>query len=313
MTRSRLRRLCLSVVLVAVTPYVLLKMAWLAGGDVGVTPGGDAGALHTPEVVAGNLVTVALMGVAVLLAVSLARPGGPRLPAWALVVLGGGSAGLLAHVLIGLPVGAALEYLSLGRLSTGTGGDLEPWVYALVYPGFGLLGLALGVLLVSHALDRWPAVFALPPRVTSVPVLLAGVVGLVPIGTAMVWWGLAGVGSTGPAGMTSVVQRVDLVVTGLLCVGALAAPYLARSPAPGLDARVAWVLVWLGCATAALQGPVHLVLAADAHPQPAVAALAALATPGATLYGLALLVQGDAGRRGSGALKRDLPRSAPPA
>jgi hypothetical protein len=294
-TRSRLQRLCLSVVLVAVTPYVLLKVAWLAGSDVGVAPGGDAAALHAPAVVVANVVTVGLMGLAVLLAVVLSRAGGARLPAWLLVVLGGGAAGLLAHVLIALPAGAALEYLALGRLSSGTGGDLEPWVYALVYPGFALLGLALGVLLVCHALDRWPAIFALPPRITGVPVLVAGVAGLVPFGAAMVWWGVAGVGSTGPVGMTSVVQRVDLIVTGLLCLGAVAAPYLARSLAAGLDARVAWALVWLGCATAALQGPVHLVLAADAHPQPAVAALAVLATPGATLFGLALLSA--AGRR----------------
>ena len=122
-------------------------------------------------------------------------------------------------------------------------------------------------------------------------------VGLAPFGLAMLWWGLAGPGDAGPQGMDSPAQRTALAVTGILSLAALLAPIVPRRPSPG-RAQVTWLVVWIGCCTAALQGPTQLLLAHGGSIQPAVAAITLLATPGAVVHGLGLLGRGQTGGGG---------------
>ncbi len=234
--------------------------------------------------VVGNLVTVAMELLAIGLAVALVRPWGRRVPAWVVLVLGGGATGLLAPILLGLPIGVLAQLLLRQSVSTGGEGDLASWVFALVYTGFGLQGVALVVLLGRYVLARWHRLVEVSPRRPAGWALVVGALGLLPFGLAMVWWGLLGAGTAGPQGMESPVQRVFLLVTGVLVLLALVAPLVSAG-----RPRLTWLAVWVGCTVAALQGPTQLLLARDGEPQPAVVLLALVATPTACAYGLAIL------------------------
>ena len=196
-----------------------------------------------------------------------------------------GATGLLAPILLGLPIGVALQFLVRHTVSTGAEGNLEPWVFALVYTGFGLLGIALAALLGLYVLDRWHRLVAAPPPKPSTWVLVLGALGLLPFGVAMLWWGLAGAGTVGPQGMDSLEQRVFLLVTGSLAILGFGAPLVSATDRP----RLAWLVTWVGCTVTALQGPTQLLLARGGDPQPLVALITLAATPGSCAYGLAFL------------------------
>lgn len=283
----------LAVAVVAVLPYLALKGLWLSGSTIGLTP--DAVTeMHSARFVTGNAITVALEIVALALAWSLTRPWAKGVPPRLFATLAAGASGLLAPILIGMPLGQVAETIAHGRPSLD-GEGMAPWVFACVYGGFVLLGASLAVLLGGYARERWGHLFTSPPRVIRPWTLAAGVVGLAPFGLAMLWWALAGPGATGPQAMDTPAQRTVLAVTGTLSLAAVLVPVaaLAGRPVGPRAAQLAWLVVWLGCCTAALQGPTQLLLAHGATIQPAVAAIALVATPGAVVHGLGLL-----GRRG---------------
>ena len=288
----------LAVAVVAVLPYLVLKGLWLSGSTIGLTP--DAAAeMHSTRFVTGNAITVLLEIVALALAWSLTRPWAKGVPTHLFALLAAGASGLLAPILVGMPLGQVAETLVHGRPSLD-GEGMAAWVFACVYGGFVLLGAALAVLLGGYARERWGHRFTSPPRVVRPWTLAAGVVGLAPFGLAMLWWGLAGPGDVGPRAMDSPAQRTVLAATGILSLAALLAPVATgflRRPGPG-GAQATWLVVWLGCCTAALQGPTQLLLAHGGAIQPAVAAIALLATPGAVVHGLGLLGRGQTGGGG---------------
>lgn len=275
----------LALAAVAVLPYLTLKGLWLSGSSIGLTPQAAA-EMSSSRFVVGNAVTVGLELVALALAWSLTRPWATRMPPRLFAVLAAGASGLLAPVLIGMPLGQVAETVVHGRPSF-SGEGMQPWVFACVYGGFTLLGVALAILLGGYARRRWGWRFTTPPRIRDARTFAAGVAALTPFGLAMIWWGARGPGDVGPQGMESPAQRVVLGVTGTLALAAVLAPVLANRARPGI-AHATWLIVWLGCCTAALQGPTQLLLANDATIQPAVAAIALLATPGAVVLGLAL-------------------------
>ncbi len=119
-------------------------------------------------------------------------------------------------------------------------------------------------------------------------VRVAGGLGLLPFGTAMLWWGVFGPGSTGPQAMDAVVQRATLVVTGLLALGGFLAPLLAEISRRG--PRLKWLALWVGCTTAALQAPTQVLLANGGHPTRAMLLMGLLTVPGSLMYGLLMLV-----------------------
>lgn len=280
----------LALAVVATLPYLALKGLWLSGSSIGLTPEAAA-EMHTGRFLVGNSVTVVLEVLALVLAWSLTRPWATRVPTRLFALLAAGASGLLAPILLGLPLGQVAQTAVHGSPSF-EGEGMEPWVFACVYGGFVLLGVALAWGIVGHARERWGALFTAPPTARRSWALAAGAVGLAPFGLAMLWWGLTGPGALGPQGMESPVQRTVLVVTGLLALAALVVPALAplsaRAMGPG-PSQLAWLVVWVGCCTAALQGPTQFLLAHGGTVQPAIAAIALLATPGAALHGLGLL------------------------
>lgn len=277
----------LTLAVVAVLPYLTLKGLWLSGSSIGLSAQA-AREMGTSRFVVGNAITVGLELVALALAWSLTRPWATRFPTGLFVVLSAGASGLLAPILIGMPLGQVAQTLAHGRPSF-SGEGMEAWVFACVYGGFTLLGLALAISLTGYASRRWGSRFTTAPRVRSPATFALGAATFLPFGLAMTWWGARGPGTVGPQGMEAPVQRVVLLVTGLLTVAAVLIPVLLRPlRTTAKISQFAWLTVWLGCCTAALQGPTQLLLAHGGTIQPAVAAIALLATPGALVLGLGL-------------------------
>ena len=195
-----------------------------------------------------------------VLGLALIQPWGRRIPAWSVVIVGGAATGLLAPILLGLPLGSLLQVAVEGALTSGGEGNLEGWTFAVIYGGFGLMALALAVLLALYAEHRWGRLLAAgvrAPRNAWVRVV-AGT-GMLGFAAAMLYWGVFGPGTTGPLGMELVAQRTVLVVTGFAALGGFLAPLLLAGSVP--RARAAAAVTWVGCATAALQGPAGLLLA----------------------------------------------------
>jgi hypothetical protein len=284
--RINVQAVALTLAVLATLPYLTLKLLWLGGSTVGVTDSAGLEEMHSARFVAGNTITLLLMVLAAGFVVALTRPWADRVPAAVVFVLGAGATGLLAPILLGMPLGIALQAVLDGEVKPDTDTGLAPWVFAIVYSGFGLLGVAMAVLVVAHVLRRWGALIARPPVRPTRLVLVAGAVGLLPFAVAMAYWGIRGPGQSGPQGMDLPAQRTVLVVTGLLAAAAYAAPLVAaftsRWP------RMSWLVVWTGCCVTALQGLALLLLAQNGELQPAVAAIAALSTPGACAYGLSI-------------------------
>ena len=280
-----LQSLAFGLVIVAVVPYAVLKLLWLGGSEVGLQNAATVAEVEGTRMVVGNAVTVLLEVLAVGLAYALIRPVGRRVPAWVVLALAGGATGLLAPILIGLPMGLLAQLATEGHARTDGMDNLAPWVFGLVYGGFALLAVALCVLLWLYVVQRWAHVLAAPPRPPAPWAVVAGALGLLPFGAAMLWWGLAGPGRGGPQAMDATSQRTVLVITGLLAVAAFVAPYVAARR----GSRVAWLATWTGCAVAALQGPTQVLLANGGSPTPALIVIALLALPGSCIYGWSVL------------------------
>ena len=287
LTTRTLRTVGSAVAVVATLPYLVLKLLWLGGSTVGVTSDAGLAEMHSSRFVVGNLVTVGLMAVAAGFAVALTRPWAHRVPAKIVFTLGAGATGLLAPILVGMPIGLVLQLALNGDIKPGDDSGLAGWVFGIVYIGFGLLGLAMAVLVVDHVRSRWGLLMSAPPASPPRAAAVAGAVGLLPFAAAMTFWGIAGVGEGGPQGMDLPAQRTVLVVSGLLAAAAFVAPF--ATSAAQRRPRTAWLLTWTGCCVTAIQGPAQLLLAHGGEIQPGVAAVAALSTPGACAYGLGVL------------------------
>ena len=285
--RVRIEPIALALVVIAVVPYLGLKVLWLTGATVGVDDESVLTELHSTRMVVGNNVTIGLELLAVGLALALTSAWGRRVPAWIMLGLGAGATGLLAPILLGLPIGSVLQLLVDGEVHTAGMDHLSPWVFATVYGGFALMAAAISVLGWRYAATRWGHVLRQPPLPPSVWAVVAGALGLIPFGAAMLWWGVFGPGTSGPQGMGAVVQRTTLVVTGLLAVGGFLTP-LSRTMCNRAP-RVAWLLTWVGCTTAALQAPTQVLLANGGHPTRALVLLGLVTVPGSSIYGLLML------------------------
>ncbi len=285
--RQRLRQAALSVAVVATAPYVALKVMWLSGSTIGMTSDAGADEMSGARFVTGNVVTVLLMVAAIAFAFALTRPWARRVPAWLVLVLSGGATGLLAPILLGLPLGLVIQLAVEGYVKPADDTGLAPWVFAIVYSGFGLLAIAMAVLVAAYVLERWGHLMTEPPRPPSALAVLAGALGMLPFGAAMISWGAFGPGATGPQGMDLPAQRTVLIVTGALSICAFVVPLLGARVDPW--PRSAWLVTWTGSCISALQAPTQVLLAQGGEVRPAVALIAVVATPGSCIYGLAAL------------------------
>jgi hypothetical protein len=279
-----LRRIVVVAAVVALAPYLVLKVLWLAGSRIGMVPG-VASHMGDARMQIGNVITVglAVCGVAVVLA--LVSRWGRRLPWWTVVLPAAVATGALAPIALGLPLGALLQAVIRGDVSSGGEGDLLPGVFFVVYGGFAVYGIALAILFADYVQRRWSAVLdagPVPPRTGWGRALPAAALGL--FAATTVSWAFAPP-SAGLAGWESIAQRTVLVVVGLLTVVGGVALLWRGSSMP----RERWAAGWIGCCTAAVQGPTLLLLANEAVIDPLLLAVTLVATPAAAWLGLSAL------------------------
>lgn len=283
---SSLQHAAIVTAIVAVLPYVIFKILWLSGSSFGSTTASGGEGMLTPRFLIGNTITLAMMVTGVAFVVALTRPWARRIPAPVVFVLGAGAAGLLGPILLGLPPGILIQALIDGELRLPDSG-MHPWVFGLVYSGFCALGAAMAIVVGAYVIRRWGDLLDTPPPAPSLIMTVCGVLGVLPFSCAMAVWAIAGPGSTGPQGMEQPAQRMVLAATALLGFLSLLSPLLSRHL--GRWPRAAWLVTWTGCCVVALQGPTQILLAQGGEVAPVVTGIAVLATPGASLYGIAVL------------------------
>ncbi|QHY94842.1 hypothetical protein SSPS47_06855 [Streptomyces sp. S4.7] len=145
-----------AVAIASCLPYITLKVLWIAGSRVGI-PDGSTLLDDRIAMAIGNGLSVALDAAVVVLALLLTQPWGRRVPAWLLALPMWVATGLLAPIMTGYPLQLAVTAFS-GSGSPSAGADepfLHEWVFAVVYGGFIVQGLALGALFVRYAHRRW--------------------------------------------------------------------------------------------------------------------------------------------------------------
>lgn len=284
---SRIHTIALSLAVAAIAPYIALKVLWLSGSTIGLKTEAATDELHSTRMVVGNVITIGLELLAVLLVLGLTRAWGKRVPGWIVLGLAAGATGLLAPILLGLPAGDVLQLVLDGDLHTSGMEEMAGWVFAMVYGGFGLLAVVIAVLGWRYVVARWGGVLSRAPRRPALSVVMIGVVGMLPFALAMLWWGVHGPGREGPPQMHAVTQRFTLAITGVIVIAGFTAPLL-RSVA-SRHPRVSWLAVWTGCTTAALQGPTEVLLANHGRPSSVMVLLGISAVPAAGLYAWAVL------------------------
>ncbi|ROQ31574.1 hypothetical protein EDD98_0536 [Streptomyces sp. PanSC19] len=152
---SAVRRALRVLAILACLPYVSLKVAWVAGSEIGI-PAGSVLLEHRQMMAIVNAVSVVADVLVVVLALLLTQSWGRRFPAWLLALPMWAATGLLAPIMTGYPAQLAVALLTGDRKAAAPGEPfLDDWVFGVVYGGFILQGLALGTLFALYARDRW--------------------------------------------------------------------------------------------------------------------------------------------------------------
>ncbi|MFI1220537.1 MULTISPECIES: hypothetical protein [unclassified Streptomyces] len=265
---GRARSVLRAVAMVSCLPYIALKTAWLAGSHLGIPDG--SGLLDGGTVLrVTNAAGVLMDGGVIVLALLLTQPWGKRVPSWLLVLPMWAASGLL------LPIMTAFPLQLVVRLLGGDGGQpaadggaepfLDPWVFGVVYGGFIVQGLTLGILFALYARERWghlwqgrlrdlPDSPTMPAqRVTAVAVAL---VALLP-GVAHLLWATGstvGLNTGRAADRTSdffVVEAVSMLFVVVTVAGVLLLVFRRNGR---LSLRLPLVLAWAGSAEVACWG-----------------------------------------------------------
>ncbi|GAA2574101.1 hypothetical protein SMC26_35885 [Actinomadura fulvescens] len=239
----------------ACLPYIVLKLVWLAGGNVGVS--GDAATeMHTVEYEVANAVTMAAELVGVLVAFAFTYPWGRRIPAWLVLVPIWVGTGLLAPIALGLPLGMAVQGVVGGSPvpDNEDSNDMANWVFAVVYGGFTLQTITLLGAFVLHVRARWPHLFQLaarelrPGATRSLQMLLANgaAVAAVVIGVLQIVWAFSGGDLGADARFETAAQKTFVAIGGPLAfAGALGTLALVHRRGSGRMAG-ALVAAWTG-------------------------------------------------------------------
>ncbi len=152
---ARTRRALRGLTILACVPYVSLKVAWVAGSEIGI-PAGSVLLDHPRMMAVANAVTVVADALVVVLALLLTQAWGRRFPAWLLALPMWAATGLLVPIMTGYPAQLAVAAVTGDEKAAAPAEPfLDPWVFGVVYGGFILQGLALGTLFVLYARDRW--------------------------------------------------------------------------------------------------------------------------------------------------------------
>ena len=188
-----------AVAIAACVPYLLLKIAWASGSHLGI-PDGSSLLEGRAAMVAGSVESALLDSLVVVLVLLLTQRWGRRTPVWLLIPPVWAAAGLLSPIIVGYPLQLAARLL--GGTTTPSGGHaarpfLHEWVFAVVYTGFIVQGLALAALFLLYARARWGHLWR--GRISSLArqgpahgvqratAFLACAVVLVPLTTHLLW------------------------------------------------------------------------------------------------------------------------------
>ena len=152
------------IAVVGTLPYLVLKVMWVLGSDVGLT---TTGVRDDPTLEVANWATLGMEVVAVALAMALTYRWGMRLPAWLVVFPIWVATGLLAPRCLYAVVLAPVSLGSGEGHSSSAMDQLEGWVYPVVSLSFAVQGIALAAAFTLYCRTRWGRL--LGDRVEAVP------------------------------------------------------------------------------------------------------------------------------------------------
>ncbi|MFI8516288.1 hypothetical protein ACIGEZ_00445 [Streptomyces sp. NPDC085481] len=261
-------RLTLRVLaMVACLPYIVIKVAWVAGSRIGI-PDGSVLLDHPAMMAVGNGISVVADAVVVLLALLLTRPWGLRVRAWLLLLPVWAAIGLIGPIMVAYPAQVVVSLF--GASATGTPAAppepfLDSWVFPVVYGGFIVQGLTLGTLFVLYARDRWGHVWRgrlgeLPAGVSGPAVracaVAAAVIALVPAALHTLW--ACGMARGLPRDLAAAYDAdnaiVDAMRAAFLVLAAVVTLLLVLRRPAGLRVRTAMALAWVSSGAAGCWG-----------------------------------------------------------
>jgi hypothetical protein len=186
-----IRRIAGSSAAVAMTPYLLIKVAWTFGILVPTEE------MNSASWRAVNATTAVLAAAGILLALALSRPWGERLPGWLIALPVWVGTGLLIPMVFLAPV---LGPAAIVRDRQANSADV--WVYEQVFVMLSLVGVGVGlpIALAGYARARWPEALSGPLSVAPPgstrrpPTTLAWLVaaGCIALGAVKVYWAAGG-------------------------------------------------------------------------------------------------------------------------
>ncbi|MGW6569369.1 hypothetical protein [Streptomyces sp. NPDC054975] len=283
-TPSAARRVLRVLAVLACVPYVTIKIAWMAGSEIGI-PAGSPLLDDRGLMIAVNGVTVLMDAAVVVLALLLTQAWGRRVPSWLLALPMWGATGLIAPIMVGFPAQTVVSLVTAPEPAGSREPFLDPWVFTVVYGGFIVQGLALGTLFVLYARDRWGQVWRgtlgdLPAHLPGAGVRLAAVAGallaLGPATTHTLW--AAGSAAGLPEARTgawdadlAVLEAMRVLFLAVAVVSVLA---LVLRRGPSLRVRTVLGLGWLGSAGTGCWGAYLLLVTFMPETDPAKAATA---------------------------------------
>ncbi|WP_338497246.1 hypothetical protein [Streptomyces sp. SJL17-4] len=295
------RRALRLLAILACVPYISIKIAWVAGSEIGI-PAGSVLLEHRQLLIVGNSVSVVADALVVVLALLLTQPWGRRVPAWLLALPMWAATGLLAPIMTGYPIQLAVAALSGDEAAAAPSEPfLHSWVFAVVYGGFILQGLSLGTLFALYARDRWGRLLRgrlgdlsarTAGRGVRATALAAGAVALVPL-TVHTMWLSGGTEGLSPRQIADrdadfTVLEAQWIVFLVLAVTATLLLVLRRPAA--LKTRTVAALAWTGSGMAGCWGAYMSLVALmpDTDPAKRLTGLSQLTYAGEMITGLLL-------------------------
>ncbi|MFA1539342.1 hypothetical protein [Actinomadura monticuli] len=251
-----LRLAVCAATIAACVPYLTIKIAWLSGSTAGWN---DAAAARDSALYVGNAITMGMDAVAVPVALAFTFRWGRRIPAWLVLAPIWVAVGLLAPIVLAVPLGTLLQALFSTEPLTGGEGPVQGWVYGVVYTGFTVQGLGLLAAFVLYARERWADVFTVRtrdvPKGATQPLQLlmartAGVFAAV-FAAAHLFWafgGTAGLRGDELAHRTVTQQLADGVWGVLALAGAAALLAIVRRRGRPERLLVPLAAAWVGAA-----------------------------------------------------------------
>ncbi|WNQ14281.1 hypothetical protein MJA45_18355 [Paenibacillus aurantius] len=188
----KMRRICGYGAALAVTPYLLIKIAWTFGLFLPTEQMGDASWR------AINAATAVIAAVGILLAMAFCRPWGERLPAWLVALPVWMGTGLLVPLLLLAPV---LGPAAMNRDMEAGAADF--WAYEQIFVMVSLIGvgICLPLALAGYAKARWPEALGGSTesgklqghtRQLQIPLARIAAAGCILLGVIKVFWAAGG-------------------------------------------------------------------------------------------------------------------------